>query len=113
MVSFDDIKALFSVDLQGKMCIEIEFCVIGLPEYQGCWMGKMPHPDKMMTEVYWFGLASDGSKAYDYVNFSDFSTAPVFDGNSLKEVWSRIEILSVDGLEPVWRINSLIKKESK
>lgn len=42
MLSFDDIAKLFSYDLQSKSCIEIEFTVVGYPNYQSCWMGKCP-----------------------------------------------------------------------
>ncbi len=33
MISFDDITKLFSFDLEGKWCIEVEFMVKGYPEY--------------------------------------------------------------------------------
>ena len=115
MISFDDITKLFSLDIKNKYCIEIEFCVSELADYQNCWMGKMPNKllrkkDRFWDgkEVYWFGLATDGSKAYDYDNYSDFSNAPVFDGKSLKQVWNQVELLSIDGCDPEMRIKDLL-----
>ena len=42
----------------------------------------------------------DGSQAYHYYNFEEFSSVPVFDGKYLKQVWNQIEIISIDGSEP-------------
>ena len=104
MISFEDITKLFSFDLEAKWCIEIEFSVKGYPKYQFCWMGKMPDKTNKEKELYWYGLVPDGSKAYDYDNFQDFSSAPVFDGKSLKTIWKEVEVLSIDGVEPEERI---------
>lgn len=108
MLSFDDIAKLFSYDLQSKSCIEIEFTVVGYPNYQSCWMGKMPDKSDSEKDVYWYGLASDGSEAYEYDNYSDFSNALVFSGKSINEVWNHIEILSIDGCDPEERIRFYI-----
>ena len=51
MISFNDISKLFSYDLEGKFCIEIEFLVKGEPIYQSCWMGKMPDREKKEKEI--------------------------------------------------------------
>ena len=107
MIPLNDIIKLFSFDLQNEACIEIEFNVIGCSDYQHCWMGKMPKPKPLRSKrkhIYWFGLANDGSKAYDYDNFFDFSTAPVFDGKTLKEIWDHVDILSIDGCDPKERL---------
>lgn len=104
MISFNDITKLFSHDLEGKFCIEIEFSVKECPEYQFCWMGKMPDDDNEKKDIFWFGLTPDNSQGYGYDNFDDFSSAPVFRGKSLKEIWNRIEILSIDGCNPQDRI---------
>ncbi len=101
MISFDDITKLFSFDLEGKWCIEIEFLVQGYPKYQSCWMGKTPNKEK---EIYWYGLVPDCSEAYDYDNFGDFSTAQVFNGKSLKQVWNTVRLLSIDGCNPEERL---------
>ena len=100
MISFEDITKLFSFDLEGKWCIEIEFLVKGYPKYQACWMGKMPNNADRNKELYWYGLVPDCSEAYDYDNFEDFSSVPVFDGKSLKTVWASVVILSIDGCPP-------------
>ena len=108
MISFEDITKLFSVDLKNKMCIEIEFNVSGFENYQYCWMGKMPDKTDKEKEIYWYGLESNGSKAYDYDNFADFSSTPVFDGKSLAEVWDDIELLSIDSIDPEERLQFYI-----
>ena len=104
MISFDDIAKLFSCNLEGKFCIEIEFLVKGELSYQSCWMGKMPDREHKKKEVYWYGLVPDGSEAYDYDNFMDFSSASIFQGKSLREIWEKIKILSIDGCDPEERI---------
>ena len=100
MIEFNDIVKLFTYSSQNAYSIEIEFSVKGYPKYQGCFMGKTNTESK----IYWFGLAGDGSKAFDYDDFLDFVTAPVFDGKALKEVWADIELLSIDGCDPEERI---------
>ena len=100
MISFNDISKLFSKNLEGKFCIEIEFLIKEELTYQSCWMGKMPDREDKEKEVYWYGLVPDGSEAYDYDNFGDFSSASVFHGKSLKEIWEKVEILSIDGCNP-------------
>ena len=101
MISYDDVINLFSGNLEGKRCIEIEFCVRKHPRYRSCWMGKTPDRENKDKEVYWFGLMPDGSEAYDYESFRDFCSAPVFDGKSLEEIFEKIEIFSIDGCDPV------------
>lgn len=108
MISFEDITKLFSFDLKGKYCIEIEFLVKGDPQYQSCWMGKMPNNTDKEKDLYWYGLVQDGSEAYDYDNFQEFSSEPVFKGKSLKEVWVDIKLLTIDGSDPEERIQNYI-----
>ena len=105
MIPFEAITKLFSFDLQGKYCIEIEFSINGFPKYQSCWMGKMPDKRK---DLYWYGLVSDGSEAFDYDNFQDFSCAPVFCGKSLKEIWNEVKVLSIDGCDPEERLQAYL-----
>ena len=109
MISFKDITKLFSFDLEGKWCIEIEFSVKGYPKYQSCWMGKTPNKENPEKELYWYGLVPDCSESHDYDNFQVFSSAPVFDGKSLKKVWNRITILSIDGCDPEERISAYLQ----
>lgn len=104
MITFEDVTKLFSCNLEGKFCIEIEFLVKEEPKYQTCQMGKMPDRENKQNESYWYGLVSDGSEAYDYNNFQNFSNAPVFNGKSLKEIWKKVEIISIDGCDPDDRI---------
>ncbi len=109
MISFADITKLFSFDLEGKWCIEIEFRVKDYRRYQSCWMGKTPNKADKDKDLYWFGLVPDCSEAYDYDHFQDLSAAPVFCGKSLKDVWSKVEILSIDGVNPEDRIRSYLE----
>lgn len=108
MISFDNIVKLFSFDLKGKCCIEIEFSVNGSTKYQSCWMGKMPCEENPKKESYWYGLVPDGSEAYDYDNFRDFSSASIFDGKSLKEIWGAVDLLSIDGCDPTDRLQAYL-----
>lgn len=104
MIPFEAIKKLFSFDTEGKYCIEIEFSIRECPKYSSCWMGKLPDKDDPTKEIYWYGLVHDGSEAYGYDNFQDFSHAPVFGGRSLKEVWENVELLAIDGCDPEERL---------
>ncbi|MBE7065442.1 MAG: hypothetical protein E7384_06490 [Ruminococcaceae bacterium] len=116
MITFEDFTKMFSVDLNGKMCIEIEFNIIGYPNYQYCWMGKMPiqrktklinlqlFKKKNARDIYWFGLPNKEQESYDYDNFENFCESSVFNGRSLKELWDYVELLSIDGCDPDERI---------
>ena len=108
MISYSEITKLFSFDLKGKWCIEIEFLVNGCPRYQSCWMGKTPDKANKEKDSFWYGLVPDGSEAYDFDNFHDFSTTPVFDGKSLKKIWNKVVILSIDGCDPQERIRAYL-----
>ena len=108
MFSFEDITKLFSFDIEGKMCIEVKFRVEGEPEYASCWMGKMPDDDNEGQVIYWYGLKPDGSAGFDYDSLEAFLAAPVFGGRSMKEIWGKIQILSIDGLAPEERIRVYI-----
>ncbi|MBQ8791842.1 MAG: hypothetical protein IJZ51_11120 [Ruminiclostridium sp.] len=125
MISFDDITKLFSIDLNNRMCIEIEFNVISYPDYQYCWMGKCPKQKKSrfialplptfikgkhIPDIYWFGLPNHEDDNYCYNNFDDFSSAPIFDGKTLKEIWDNVEILSIDSIDPEERLQWYLQK---
>ncbi len=109
MITFGQIEKLFSQNLNGRLCIEIDFTVRGFLNYKYCWMGKMPDQSDKNKELYWFGLAEDGSKAHDFDNFFTFSTAPIFDGKSLKDVWDNVELFSIDGCDPEERIQAYLR----
>ena len=108
MITYSDIIKLFSFDLKGKFCIEIEFSVKSHPKYQSCWMGKMPDEYNAEQELYWYGLTADGSEAYDFYSFEDFACATVFDGKSLEQIFSDIEINLIDGCDPTDRLQTYI-----
>ena len=99
MVSFERFTKLFSGDLPPAACVEIEFSLIGT-DFRNCWMGKGHDAADPEKAVYWFGLAADGSAAYDFDTFAAFAGAPVFNGKSLEEMWDRVVLHSVDGCDP-------------
>ena len=63
-------------------------------------MGKMPDR-KTKKDVFWYGLTPDGKNAYDYLTFEEFSSANVFDGKSLLEIWDNIVIEEINGCDPM------------
>ena len=70
-------------------------------------MGK--HPDEERgRDVYWFGLTSDGKNAFDYATFEELSSAKVFDGKSLYEIWETVTVEEIDGCEPTERLRYYI-----
>ena len=107
MITFERIKKLFAFETQGKYCVEILFSVKESKKYDCCWMGKLPDK-KNGRDVYWFGLTSDGKNAFDYATFEDFSTAKVFDGKSLIEIWDAVIVEEIDGCEPLERLENYI-----
>lgn len=107
MISFNDKLKVFNTDLKGKFCIEIEFKIKDNYKYNDCWMGKLPDK-KTKNDVLWFGLLSDGTAGYYYLTFKDMYSAPVFDGNSLYELWERVSINSIDGCDPEDRIGDYL-----
>ena len=100
MISLDEIKAFFQQDLKQKYRIEICFSINGIPEYDDCWMGKMPDSDYPAKDSFWYGLVHDGSQAYDYDNLDDFLSAPVFHGQSLQQVWKNVTLQTINGSAP-------------
>ena len=62
--------------------------------------------DKMLKRAgldYW-----DKLDVVVYDNFQDFSSAPVFRGKSLKQIWTKVEVLSIDGCDPDERIHAYL-----
>ena len=58
-------------------------------------------PNKANKEdLFWFGLTLDGQNAYDYPTFEEFSSAKIFDGKSLIEIWDNITIIDINGCDP-------------
>lgn len=70
--------------------------------------GKTPDKASKEKDLFWYGLVPDCSEAYDFDNFHDFSTTPVFEGKSLKEIWNKVVILSIDGCDPQERIQAYL-----
>jgi len=98
-ITFLEFERVMSCDLRKKKepCIEICFDVEDSVNYRDSWMGKMIDKDTG-DDVYWFGLVPDGTQAYNFALFDEFANAKVFYAQkSLKEIWSSIFILSLDG----------------
>ncbi len=102
IISYTDLSAVFSYDLENTGCIEIEFHVLGSEKYTCCWMGKMP--DEGIGECYWLGLIPGGSEGYDYPCFADMVSAPVFDGKCLKDILHSIDIHTINDAAPEIRL---------
>lgn len=97
-ISFARFREMMSFDTEKEYCIEIEFA---LGETDHCWMGKKP--DKVTgTDVYWFGLPEKSGGVYS--TFEAFSSAKVFDGKALYEVWATVTIWAIDGCDPMERL---------
>ncbi len=98
-ISFEEFRSVMLHNItNNQTCIEIEFCVDNYKDYQCSWLGKMLN-SKREKSIYWFGLTEDGSQAYDYESFEQFSNAKVFYGKSIKEIWDLVTILSIDACD--------------
>lgn len=93
----DLITVLNSDVVKYNSCIEMNFCIDNDTEYEDCWLGKMPDNKKVGNEVYWYGLVSDGSQAYDYSELEYILNAKVFHGKSLCDIIEKITWYSLDG----------------
>lgn len=107
VINFDTFSRLMAFDTKGSFCIEIYFRLKDSRKFDSCWMGKL-YDAKVGADTYWFGLTADGKNAYDYISFKEFSTADVFDGKSLIDVWDSIEIIDINGCEPSEMIKSYL-----
>ncbi len=81
--------------VKNKACIEIEFSVDEDPIYFACCLGKM-FDGETNRGLYWYGLVADGSQAYDYDTLEAFLNAKILNGNSIKQLWSKISLFSID-----------------
>ena len=97
-IAFKDFERIMLYDVSKKQdpCIEIEFCVDRSVHYHSSWLGKMLDSNTKKP-VYWFGLVHDGSEAYDFDSFELFVNAKIFNGNSIKDIWGLISLVSIDG----------------
>ena len=102
--SFGTLSSILE-EVPDRYCIEIEFRLKDHPKYCSCWMGNTVDEGKAS---FWYGLVPDGSEAYDYTDLASFSSAPVFDGKTLEEVWDQIELISIDSCDPIERVWMLL-----
>ena len=111
-MTFEVFQKLMSFDTQSRFCIEILFSVKWSEKFDYSWMGKMPDR-KTKQDVFWYGLTPDGENAYDYPTFEAFSSAIVFDGKSLLEVWDNIVIEEINGCDPMEMVDMYLSKKSR
>ena len=98
-MTFEIFQKIMSFDTQGSQCIEISFLIKGNEKFDNCWMGKMPYGE-MKQELFWYGLTTDGKNAFEYSTFEEFSSANIFEGKSLLEIWDNILIMEINGCDP-------------
>ena len=99
-MTFELFQELMSFETKGRLCIEIFFVVKEYDKFDCCWMGKLPDRETK-KDTFWYGLTSDGKNAYDYLTFEEFSSANVFDGKSLLEIWDNVVIEEINGCDPM------------
>jgi hypothetical protein len=98
-ITFSDFRRIMLYDITvNQKCIELEFIVDNVHEYQNAWLGKM-QDSKTKNVIYWFGLTEDGSQAYDYDSFEKFASAKVFSGKNIEEIWHLISLRSIDACD--------------
>ena len=112
MITFNQIKQLMKNKTQDNYCIEILFSVRESSKFDCCWMGKI-HDNKLLHDIYWFGLTPDGKNAYEYKTFDEMVSAKVFDGSSFSDIWDNIEISEIDGCDPSERLMIGLQTKNK
>jgi hypothetical protein len=78
--------------------IEIEFRIENRLIFQSCWLGRMSDR-RRKSNIFWFGLAEDGSKAFEYSSFEELLNSKVFEGISILELLESIDFISIDGCD--------------
>ena len=111
-MTFALFQKLMSFDTRGRSFIEILFSVKESKKFDYCWMGKMPDK-KTKKDVFWYGLTTDGDNAYDYPTFEEFSSAEVFDGKSLLEIWDNIVIEEINGCDPMEMVDMYLSGKGR
>ena len=109
-MTFALFQELMSFDTKGRFCIEILFSVKESEQFVCSWMGKMPD-EKTKKDVFWYGLTPDGKNAYEYPTFDEFSSANVFDGKSLLEIWDNIVIEEINGCDPMEMVDIYLSRK--
>jgi hypothetical protein len=103
-IPLEDFEKMMQFDVvKRNACIEIDFSIDGDMTYCGCWLGKTIDRETNKS-LYWYGLAEDGSQAYEYDNMEDFLNAQVFGGKSIKQLWSRVTLFSIDACNVMERL---------
>ena len=95
-ITFEQFTHVMSFDINKQnACIEANFCLDDCLSYQDSWLGKLADSETG-KDIYWFGLADDGSQAYSFESFEKFVDAKVFDGKTIKEIWDLISFFFID-----------------
>lgn len=68
-------------------------------KYQNVSFGVLPNPKNNNELLYYFD-SKDDNLSYDFSSLDDFVNAKIFDGNSLKEIWDNVEIITLDCISP-------------
>jgi hypothetical protein len=111
-ISFAEFQMIMSYDVfQNNSCIEIEFNVDHDDIYREAWLGKIPDKNTNRNS-YWFGLTHDGTQAYEFDSFEEFTNAKVFRGNSIKEIWNSITFIAIDACDVQERLRFYMNPES-
>lgn len=104
-ITVQQFEKILEYDVVAKnACIEVEFYIDEDTDYCHCWLGKTVDREDKNRAVYWYGLVEDGSEGYDYNTAEEFINARVFRGKSIKELWDKVTIDSIDGCSVEYRL---------
>ena len=96
-IKFEDFKVVLADDIDVNYPLEVEFYIDDCETYVVSYMGKMANKATKGYK-YWYGLVENGSQAYTYPTFEEFTNAKVFYGKqSLKDLWDKVSITSLNG----------------
>lgn len=74
---------------------ETNFYIEDDPVYDCCWLGRLDG-----EKPYWYGLVHDGTQAYEYATAQELVDSKVFNGRSLREIWSKVRFYSIGSIDP-------------
>ncbi len=93
-----------------RLAPEITFSVRGIPGIEEGSVGRFPSRWKSKSKPlrkgpwFWLALGEKDKEPLLFETIGDLLTAPVFSGETLFQVWARLEITAIDGEEPQERI---------
>lgn len=111
-ISIEKFKQILEYDIiKNKSFLEIEFNIDEDLEYFNCWIGKTIKKENNEI-VYWAGLVSNGSQAYEYDTKEELLNAKIFRGKSLVEIWDSIYFHTIDNCKINEILSNYINKDS-